>query len=164
MQIYLMRHALAEEPHVWAGPDKTRPLTDAGILALETALPHMKRLKVSADVLLSSPYERASQTGDLVGQELHILQTLQCPELAAGARPEALERLIARHADSSSLWFVVHMPEICIFASRLAGDPAMLEHNFSPGEIVSIECPIQNGVAGEGRTRWRRRLEDWARA
>ena len=65
MRLYLMRHAEAVEPGDWRGPDRTRPLTPLGAAKLSSAVEHMRRSKLSADVLLTSPYVRATQTADL---------------------------------------------------------------------------------------------------
>jgi phosphohistidine phosphatase len=164
MQIYLMRHAQAEEPGSWRGPDRSRPLTDDGMKTLESALSQMRRRKVSGDVLLTSPYERAGQTADAVARELHILETLQCPELAAGAHLTDLLGLVRRHRDRSPLWIVGHMPELALFAARLTGDPADVERGFRPGEILAVDCPTDDAGPAEGRTLWRRKLEDWDNA
>lgn len=159
-----MRHAHAADPDAWRGPDKARPLSDAGTASLEQALAHMRRRRLSAEALLTSPYERANQTAEVVARELHILQTIQCPELAAGARLDAFLSLVKRFFHFSPLWIVGHMPDLMTFASRLTGEAAGLERPFSPGEMLAVDCAIDGGVPAEGRTLWRRRLDEWMAA
>lgn len=162
MRIYLMRHADAVEPGDWNGSDRTRPLTPGGLVRLRDAVGHMKRLRMSSDLLLTSPYVRAEQTAALISEELHVLQTLSCPELAAGARLDAFNELVRRHASESTLWFVCHMPEVAVFASRITGDPQAMEQSFRPAEVLAADCVIADGAIVSGRTLWRRLAEDWS--
>lgn len=164
MHIYLMRHAEAVEPGAWAGPDTTRPLSDAGILKLTAALKSMRRERLSADALLTSPYERAVQTADLVAEQLHILQTLQRPELAAGARLESFRRMLGENLGANSLWIVGHMPEMSTFASGLTGDPLDIERGFAPGEILAVDCNVRATGPEFGKVLFRRRLDAWKAA
>ena len=159
-----MRHAQAEEPASWRGSDRLRPLSGEGAKRLAAALGHMRRRRVSGDVLLTSPYERATQTAEAVARALHILETVQCPELSAGARLADLVELVRRFLGRSPLWMVGHLPELALFAARLTGDPADIERGFRPGEILAVNCPADESGPGEGRTLWRRELDDWADA
>jgi phosphohistidine phosphatase SixA len=161
MRIYLMRHAEAVEPGEWSGPDRTRPLTAMGEARLSAAIEHMRRLRLSADVVLTSPYERAVQTAHLIAEKIHILQTIPCKELAAGARFEAFQGLLKAHARESAVWIVAHMPEIAVFASRITGDAESLDRPFLPAEIVAADVDPLSGPPGGGRILWRRRIEDW---
>ena len=164
MRIYLMRHADAVAPGQWPDGDRSRPLTPIGASLLANAVEDMRRLKLTADTLLTSPYVRATQTADALSDELHITQTIRCPELAAGARLPAFLALLARYQQAETLWFVAHMPDICSFASRLTGDPAALENPFDPAEILAVDCDFVNGELKSGRAVWRRKLEDWLTA
>jgi phosphohistidine phosphatase len=164
MHIYLMRHAEAVSPNDWTGPDKTRPLSESGISALKAALQHMRRQRLSADALLTSPYRRANQTADMVAEELHVLQTLQRPELAAGARLDAFKKMLGENLGANSLWIVGHMPELSAFASQLTGDPADLERGFTPGEVLAVECSVDARGPESGIFLFRRRLDQWKAA
>lgn len=159
-----MRHADAVAPGQWPDGDRSRPLTPIGASLLANAVEDMQRLKVTADTLLASPFVRAEQTAAALSDELHITQTVRCPELAAGARLAAFMGLVTRYQQAESLWFVAHMPDICAFAARLTGDPKALETAFDPAEMIAVDCDIVDGEIKAGRLLWRRRLEDWLTA
>ena len=164
MLIYLMRHGEAVEPGAWKGLDRERPLTSLGADRLEMAVEHMRRLHLSADLLLTSPFLRARQTAERLVDPLHILQMTPANELAAGARLSAFLSLLKPYAAESSIWIVAHMPELSVFASRITGDPHALEKPFQPAELLAAECDMTDGVPSNGRLLWRRRIEDWPTA
>lgn len=164
MRIYLMRHAEAVEPGVWQGADRTRPLTPLGIGRLESAIEHMRRLHLSADLLLSSPFVRARETAERLVEPLHILQMTTVNELSAGTRLGTFLSLLKQHASESSLWIVAHMPDLTVFTSRITEDPHALEQPFQPSELLAAECVMDDGIPQQGRLLWRRRIEDWPTA
>ena len=164
MRIYLMRHADAVAPGEWRDSDRSRPLSTIGASLLSNSIEDMRRLRLTADTLLTSPFLRAEQTAAALSDQLHITQTVRCPELASGARLPAFLALVARYQKAESLWIVAHMPEICSFAARLTGDPKALETPFDPAEMIAADCDVVDGELKTGRLVWRRRLEDWLTA
>src|SRR5205823_3949413 len=67
MNIYLLRHGIAVDPSAPGFPkDADRPLTPKGRRRLRQIAGAMGALKISFDVILSSPYVRAQQTAELV--------------------------------------------------------------------------------------------------
>src|SRR3954464_14897658 len=67
IEIYILRHAPAESRQLW-GPrrDRDRPLTPKGEMKMWRIAKGMKRLKVSFDLILSSPFLRAKRTAEIV--------------------------------------------------------------------------------------------------
>ena len=62
MDIYILRHAIAEERSAaMPGGDSQRRLTDEGAKKMRRAARGMKTAKLSFDLILTSPYVRARQ-------------------------------------------------------------------------------------------------------
>ncbi len=71
MDIYLLRHGIAEEGDL-SQHDSNRALTDEGIEKLREVLRVAKKAGVSPSMILSSPYIRARQTADLAKEILKV--------------------------------------------------------------------------------------------
>lgn len=63
MELYVIRHAIAEEAQPGQA-DGTRELTKAGVRKLEGAVKGMRKLDIRFDRILSSPWVRARDTAD----------------------------------------------------------------------------------------------------
>jgi phosphohistidine phosphatase len=66
MELYLVRHAIAEEA-LPGQPDDTRPLSPQGVERFREVVKGLKRLNLRFDRLYHSPKLRAVQTADLLG-------------------------------------------------------------------------------------------------
>ena len=65
MELYLVRHAIAEEA-LPGQPDDTRPLSEEGVQRFREVVKGLKRLDIRFDRLYHSPKLRAVQTADLL--------------------------------------------------------------------------------------------------
>jgi phosphohistidine phosphatase len=93
MRIYLMRHGVAvdrEDPE--CPPDPERYLTPDGVERTRAAAEGLLELKVKPDALLTSPYVRAVQTGEIVCETLDLdPKNLHATDaLKSEAKPERL--------------------------------------------------------------------------
>src|SRR5205823_13526555 len=81
MNLYILRHGLAVE-HGATGyqRDADRPLTPKGKRKLGQIADAMEALKLSFDLILSSPYTRARQTAEIVADALHVRKKLEFSE------------------------------------------------------------------------------------
>ena len=61
MQIYLLRHGIAEDAKP-GRPDSERALTDEGRAKLRRVLKRARTADVTPSLILSSPYRRAMET------------------------------------------------------------------------------------------------------
>jgi phosphohistidine phosphatase SixA len=103
MNLYLLRHGIAVEPGT-AGCelDSERPLTAKGKKRLRVTSQAMKKLELSFDLILSSPFLRAKQTAEIVAKALKLRKKLEFtvdstvepdaagPEERAAGRPRAV--------------------------------------------------------------------------
>lgn len=69
MELYLVRHAIAEEA-LPGQPDDTRPLSAEGVKRFREVVKGLKRLGIRFDRLYHSPKLRAVQTANLLGDVL----------------------------------------------------------------------------------------------
>src|SRR6185295_8742979 len=90
-ELYLIRHAVAEERgEAW--PDDTkRPLSDDGAERMRKAARGLARLGVAFDVILTSPLVRTRQTAEIVAAAFDIRPPIVAVEsLAPEGSPPAL--------------------------------------------------------------------------
>ena len=71
MEIYLLRHGLAED-QAPAGRDGDRRLTDEGRTKLHRVMARAHTAGVNPALILSSPLVRAMQTAEIAAQELRL--------------------------------------------------------------------------------------------
>src|SRR5438093_1192036 len=65
-ELYLIRHAIAEERGEKWPDDNKRPLTEEGIARMRKAAHGLARVGVTLDAVLTSPLVRARQTAEIV--------------------------------------------------------------------------------------------------
>ena len=123
MDLYILRHGLAGSREEWNGPDAERPLTGKGRSRAITAARGLARLGVAPDVILTSAYLRAAESGQLTAAELHApvveAQALEPGQLAQGSR-----LLLQRYADDASVMLVGHEPDLsALIGLLIAGTP-----------------------------------------
>ena len=99
MRLYLMRHGIAvdrEDPD--CPPEAERYLTPKGIQRTRAAARGLRALRVTPTALLTSPYVRAVQTGEIIcevlGLDCKLLKTTDAlkPEAKPGKLVEELAR------------------------------------------------------------------------
>jgi len=118
MKIWLLRHAEAEDSSP-TGRDADRSLTEAGKKRSRELGRAIARLEPSFDLVLVSPYLRASQTAGPVASacgfqgEPHVTRAL-----VPSADPEEVLRELAGHGAESAL-LVGHQPHLGLLTARL---------------------------------------------
>lgn len=92
MNLYLLRHGIAVEPGTPGFEnDADRPLIPKGQRRLREAAAAMKKLELSFDLILSSPFVRARQTAEIVAGELKLKKRIEFSDgLLPGGNPRAL--------------------------------------------------------------------------
>ena len=92
MNLYLLRHGIAAEPGTPGYEnDSERPLIPKGERRLRSATSAMKKLDLSFDLILSSPFVRARQTAEIVAGELKLKKRIEFFDgLVPGGNPRAL--------------------------------------------------------------------------
>ena len=151
-ELYLIRHAVAEEAgEAW--PDDTkRPLSDDGASRMRKAARGLARLGVTFDVVLTSPLVRTRQTAEIVAAAFEIRPPIVAIEsLAPGGSPQAVFNDLEKQARRSQIALVGHEPGIGELAARLAGSRHPFA--FKKGAVCRIDLETLPPGA-PGTLRW----------
>jgi phosphohistidine phosphatase len=123
MEIWLLRHAVAEE-HADSGRDADRTLTEDGHKRARDVARGLAELEPGIELVLTSPYARARQTAEPAARALRLsgkLRETQALEPSSDPQ-EILDELRAEKAGSVLL--VGHEPHLGALLGRLvAGRP-----------------------------------------
>ena len=152
MQIYLLRHGVAED----AGPgqpDAERALTGEGREKLRRVLKRARSADLEPTLILSSPYRRALQTAavaaDVLGYSGEVVRTRALVPEAAPA--EAWEEIRGRKTERSIL-LASHEPLMSSLAAYLLDSPS-LRVDMKKAGLVRIDCE-RFGPEPEGLLKW----------
>jgi phosphohistidine phosphatase len=118
MNLFLLRHANADWPD-WNKPDDERPLTKRGKKESRQAAKFLERLKVSIDLIITSPLPRAAQTAKIVAHSLEV-ELCEDEKLAPGFDATKLRALLKRQR-SQDLMIVGHEPDFSGVVRALTG-------------------------------------------
>jgi phosphohistidine phosphatase len=122
MNLYLLRHGIAVEPGT-AGfeLDADRPLTTKGERKLHLVADAMERLELTLDLILSSPYQRARATAEIVAGVLELKKTLEFTTSLepGGSSRELIASLKATRPAPESVLLVGHEPYLSSLISLL---------------------------------------------
>ena len=154
MDIYLVRHALAEPRDATRWPDDSlRPLSSDGIELFRRAARGLLRLGIGVDVVLSSSYRRASQTAEILSEDAEWPRAEMCQALEPPAGVLASITMLEMRSESS-LAVVGHQPELAAMASFLltaSEDAVRLE--FKKGGVMCLRF-TGGPRSGAGALRW----------
>ena len=152
MDLYLVRHAIAEDPDGATWPDDSkRPLSDRGVKRFRKGARGLTDFVPEVDIVLASPYERARHTALLL-HEAGWPAAAPCPELAGG-EPGALLRALQPYAQAGSVALVGHEPHLSRFAAALLGLPRPPWSELNRGGVLCVRLP-QLGLANGAELRW----------
>src|SRR5262249_36001150 len=100
--------------------DAERPLTPKGERKVSRVVDAMKELKLSFDLILSSPYVRACQTAEIVAQEFGRKKLAISDSLTPhGSLREVVRALNHRHEKLENVLLVGHEPQLSWMISAL---------------------------------------------
>src|SRR5262245_49313061 len=125
MQVYLLRHAIAENRDPERYPvDADRPLTPAGRRKMQRAARGMRSLGLRFDLVLTSPLTRARQTARIVVPAFRPRPPLRAlrPLSPGGGSGGVFAALEAVPADAAVL-LVGHEPDLARLAGAMALEP-----------------------------------------
>jgi phosphohistidine phosphatase len=151
MEIYILRHGIAEEPKAGA-PDAERALTDAGREKLRAVLEQAREAGVKPALILTSPYRRALQTAHMAGQALHCHKIVETGILAPGSAPKFVWEAVCAHRREPALLLAGHEPLLGMTVGYLLGVPA-LQVDLKKAALVRIDQESFGG-APRGVLKW----------
>ena len=146
MQVYFMRHGVAERRSEWTRDDDERPLTAAGRDAVRGAGATLMKLGFTAGAVLTSPVARARQTAETVAGELDLQQVLRDePRLGHGFGPQALAAILADNRTLDRLVLVGHEPDFSMVIEGLTGARLVMKK----GGLARVDVDDVDAPSGE---------------
>ena len=139
MQIYLLRHGIAEEGKP-RQPDSQRALTEEGREKLRRVLKRARAAGVEPSLILSSPYRRAVETAEEAAAALGYKGRIVLVDaLVPDAAPAAVWAEIRTRGDEASIVLASHEPLMSSTVAYLLNTPALMV-DMKKGAIVRIDC------------------------
>ena len=127
MRLSLLRHGIAAAR---GSPgyenDSERPLTTKGERRMRRIAAGMQALRLSYDLILSSPYRRAQQTAEIVAQVLNTTEGILLTErLTPEGNPrQVIDVLRTDHREREDVLLVGHEPYLSrLISTLLTGGP-----------------------------------------
>jgi phosphohistidine phosphatase len=142
MELYLMRHGIAEAPESDARKaDARRRLTPEGSAKVRRIARMLKRMKIDFDLILSSPLLRSRITAEIVAEELALGKKLEITPLLVPDSPleELVEDLGSRLAGRESVLLVGHEPCLSALASILISGSGRSAITLKKGGICKLD-------------------------
>lgn len=136
MEIYLLRHGIAEEGRP-GQPDGERALTAEGREKLRRVL---KRAGAKPSLILSSPYRRALETAALAAEVLRYNgEIVRTEALLPEAPPAAVWDEVRARRNESAILLAGHQPHMSSLAAFLLDSPA-LEVDMKKAALLRVDC------------------------
>ena len=140
MEVYLVRHAAASErdPDRWPD-DSKRPLTPEGEREFRLVARGLARLVPRVDAILSSPYQRAWQTAEILSELDSWPAPEPSPVLEPTLPPEKAALALQDHTDAGAVAVVGHRPGLHELAAYLlTGEGDGVEIMIKKGGVACI--------------------------
>jgi len=122
MNLYILRHGIAVERGTPGyATDADRPLTPEGERKLQLVAAAIKALDLGFDLILSSPYLRARQTGEVVAAALDLGKKLEFSDnlVPGGSTYQLVEQLNRLVPAPENILLVGHEPYLSGLVSLL---------------------------------------------
>ncbi|NWF63589.1 MAG: phosphohistidine phosphatase SixA [Chloroflexi bacterium] len=133
MNLYLIRHAIAEEESS-SGEDSQRELTDKGAKKMRLIAKGLRALGIEFDFVIASPYVRARQTAEILADVFKMKKSVSTSEnLVPMGDPDLLLAEINEKYTVNSLAIVGHEPYLSTFVSLLTAGGSPIEMTFKKG-------------------------------
>jgi phosphohistidine phosphatase len=152
LELYLIRHGIAEERGPQWPDDAKRPLTEKGIAALKQQAKALANLDITFDAIISSPLTRTRQTADTIAARLSGKPAVALSDaLTPEGTAEAVVQELASQSRKGRIALVGHEPNIGELCAYLIGASSPIV--FKKGAICRIDF---DGVAskGAGQLQW----------
>lgn len=152
MELYLLRHGIAEERSL-TGRDADRALTEEGRTKLHRVLKRAAAAGVEPSLIISSPYKRAVETAEIAKSELKYKgEILLKGALTPDSSPPSIWSELREHRDEPSILLAGHEPLFSATVAWLLGSThAMVE--FKKAGLVRIDIHTF-GAQPQGILQW----------
>lgn len=149
MRLYIVRHGDAERR---APTDAERPLTPVGRTQVRSLWRTLNREKVQVRRLVTSPYQRARETAEIIADVNSGMPAVEVnPLLVPEAALEDVLSWLDQQGDSEGLALVSHMPLVGLLAGCLL-EGGGGRFPFSVGTVACLD--VEAAVPGAARLLW----------
>ncbi len=152
MQLYLLRHGIAEDGKA-GQPDAERALTAEGKKKLRGILKSAREAGVAPTLVVTSPYRRALETAELAVEALEYKgDLLRSAALIPAGKPEEVWDEVRVHKTEAQILLSGHDPLFTYLTGYLLGCPG-LTIDFKKGAMVRIDLD-RFGASPRGVLKW----------
>ncbi len=140
MNLYVIRHAIAvDEGTTEYEQDSQRPLTDKGKKKMRQIAKGLHALGVKFDLILSSPYVRATETAEILADVFKMKQNVELSDnLIPMGDPDLLIAEINEKFSVDSIALVGHEPELTHLIGLLISENAAMDMTLKKGGVCSL--------------------------
>lgn len=140
LELYIIRHGLAGISIQDKMADDERPLEKKGKRIMKDVAKGLKKLKISFDIVLSSPLLRAKETAEIVNDYCGNTKKIKETELLSpGASFNDLIEFLNNLKDSKTVAIVGHEPFLSCFASYCLSKNNNSFINLKKGAVIKLE-------------------------
>ena len=140
MNLYIIRHAIAEEEDP-SGDDSQRALTDKGSRKMRQIAKGLRILGVEFDAILSSPYLRAQETAEILGDVFKMKKQIAFSDnLVPMGDPDLLIAEINEKYSVDSLAIIGHEPYLTTLISLLIGQGLPVDVELKKGGVCRLSA------------------------
>jgi len=152
LELYLIRHGVAEERGPEWPDDSKRPLTQDGIAKLRKEARGLIELGVELETIITSPLVRTRQTADVFVEVSKRKPTVVSSDaLAPAGTPAAVIHELAKQARKARVALVGHEPNLGELAAQLIRSKTPIP--FKKGGICRIDFDVLP-PKGSGSLAW----------
>lgn len=145
MNLFILRHAVAEEHSSRWPDDSKRPLTPDGEKEMYAAAQGMLTLKLKFDLILSSPFVRAKRTAEIVAEVFESKQLRFSNHLASGGSSVLLiEELRKKYKSKAAILLVGHEPYLSKLISLLCSGGGNTNIKFKKAGLCKLTADKLN--------------------
>lgn len=138
MNLYIIRHALAEEEDS-SGDDSQRALTEKGRKKMRQIAKGLRILGTDFDMILSSPYLRAKETAEIVGDVFKMKKEVAMSDnLVPMGDPDLLIAEINEKYSVDSLAIIGHEPYLSTLISLLVAKGSPVDMTLKKGGVCRL--------------------------
>jgi phosphohistidine phosphatase len=154
MDLYLVRHAIAEERDPMRWPDDAdRPLSSKGVERFEREARGLATLVPTVDISLASPYARAWHTAEILSKEAGWPPPVRTDALRSERTAEESLAAIVAANGAETIAAVGHEPNLSELASLCVMGTIELPVELKKGAVLAIT--FHDAVApGGAYLRW----------
>lgn len=151
--IYILRHGLAGQFGDYAD-DRARPLTEAGRQRTTAVAKRLVAIGCNCDVILTSPYQRAAQTAQILHCQFPQADYETLTALQPGGDYLPVNDRLQQIDRTQSVWLIGHEPNLTQIAERLIWGEVRSQLVLKKTGTIRLDAPMQGPTLGQCKLRW----------